>query len=106
MSLRSICQTARLSVQLGCPVVIVTEYLVKTVLGRRGSFRSNLRVQSTMVGKAWKQEPEAAGHIVLAAREQRGEYWPSVCFFLVIQTKKTSVCGVALPTSRWCATSA
>ena len=68
MTLRSICQTARLSVQLGCPVVIVTEYLVKTVLGRRGSFRSNLRVQSTMVREAWRQ---AAGYIASAMRMQR-----------------------------------
>lgn len=52
-----------------------------------------------------EQEPEAADHVILAARKQR-EVNTSAQFAFSFYSDKTSVCGLALPTSRLCATSA
>lgn len=57
-----------------------------------------------MVGRV-EQEPEGADHVILAARKQR-EVNTSAQFAFSFCSDKTSVCGLALPTSRLCATSA
>lgn len=32
-------------------------------------------LQSFMAGKAWRREPEAAGHVAHTVRKQRGDCW-------------------------------
>lgn len=53
------------------PVVIVTEYLVKTMSGRRGFILIQFEGTVYHGGEDMEQEPEAAGHAILAARKQR-----------------------------------
>lgn len=46
-----------------------------------------------MVGKAWKQEPEAAGHIILAARKQREVNTGILFFFFLFSDQDFSLWG-------------
>jgi hypothetical protein len=42
--------------------------------------------QATMVSKEWWQEPEVAGDMAPAVRQQRGDRWCSASFLLPIQS--------------------
>lgn len=70
-----------------CSDKIPRKSLRKDGLILHGSFR----VQFIMVGKAWQQGHETAGHNASTARNQRDECRCSMCFLLFIQSGTPSI---------------
>lgn len=52
------------------------------------------RAQSSLVGAAWPQESEAAGHVVSTARKQRDKYWWCWAWFFLFIQSRTPACAM------------